>query len=186
MSGRPGSGKTTLAGELSRRLHLPNLSRDEVKEGYVNTFGVRHNELPGDTNGVVNEVFFETILNLLKGHVSLVAEAAFQHKLWSLIVPKIQQLGQPFLVICELDAETSARRHLERGLNDPNREFFHGDKTVAVFKETGQLSHGGPYDAPHFDVPTLRVSTSDGYVPGVEEIVNFVKGLPDQAVKATS
>jgi len=82
VSGRPGSGKTTLAGELSLRLYLPKLSRDEIKEGYVSTFGVKHDRLPEDTNGKVNEVFFGTALDLLRSSVSVVLEAAFQHKLW--------------------------------------------------------------------------------------------------------
>jgi len=180
VSGRPGSGKTTLAGELSRRLYLPKVSRDEIKEGYVSTFGVKHDQLPKDTNGTVNEVFFETILNLLKGSVSVVVEAAFQHKLWELVVPQIQQVARTFIVICELDAETSARRHLERGLSDPNREYFHGDRRVAIYRQTGQFSPGGPYDAPHFDVPTLRVSTRDGYTPGIESIIEFTGGMPNK------
>lgn len=46
LTGRPGSGKTTLADKLSKQLYLPKISRDEFKEGYVNTFDVRHNELP--------------------------------------------------------------------------------------------------------------------------------------------
>ncbi len=115
VSGRPGSGKTTLAGELSRRLYLPKLSRDEIKEGYVNTFNVKHDQLPKDTNGRVNDVFFEITLNLLKGNVSVVIEAAFQHKLWNLVMPQIQQVAQAYIVVCDLDAETSARRHLDRG-----------------------------------------------------------------------
>ena len=136
--------------------------------------------LPADTNGRVNELFFETTLYLLKGKVSVVIQAAFKHKLWSVVVPRIQEVAHPHIVICELDAETSARRHLERGLEDPNREFFHGDRRVSLYRETGQFLPGGDYDAPRFDVPTLRVSTYDGYVPGIDEIVDFIGNVPNK------
>ncbi len=177
VTGRPGSGKTTLAAELGRKLYLPRVSRDEIKEGYVNTFGVRHDQLPDDTNVKVNEVFIQTTLNLLSGSVSVVIEAAFQQKLWSPIVPRIMEVSHAFIVICELDAETSARRHLERGLNDPNREYFHGDRRVRIYRETGEFAPGGSYDPPRFDVPTLCVSTRDGYEPGLERIVEFAGGV---------
>ena len=180
VSGRPGSGKTTLAGELNRRLYLPKVSRDEIKEGYVSTFGVKHDQLPEDTNSKVNEIFFATALGLLRSSVSVVLEAAFQHKVWNLVVPRIQEVAHPFIVICDLDAETSAKRHLERGLSDPNREFFHGDRRVAVFRTTGRFSSGGPYDAPHFDAPTLRVSTLNGYAPEIERIMDFTGGMPNK------
>ncbi len=80
VTGRPGSGKSTLIDKLSKKLYLPKISRDEFKEGYVNTFGVKHDKLPKETNGVVNQVFFDTILNMLKGNISLIIEAAFDHK----------------------------------------------------------------------------------------------------------
>ncbi len=174
VTGRPGSGKTTLAGELSRRMCLPKISRDEIKEGYVNTFGVKHDQLPKDTNGVVNEVFFETVLGLLRGNVSVLVEAAFQHKLWDLVIPRITEIARTHIIVCECGAEMSARRHLERGLADPKREFFHGDKRVAIFRETGKFEPGGEYVPPTYDVPTLTVSTIDGYEPGLDEVVEFV------------
>jgi len=36
---------------------MPLVSRDEIKEGYVNTFGVRHDQLPPDTNRMVTDLF---------------------------------------------------------------------------------------------------------------------------------
>lgn len=175
VTGRPGSGKTTLAGELCNRLHLPKVSRDEIKEGYVTTFGVKHDALPPDTNGKVNEVFFDTVLRLLESNVSVVAEAAFQHHNWDLVVPRIMKVAALCVVVCELDAWTSAKRHLERGLANPEREFFHGDKRVAIYRETGQFGPGGDYIAPHYDVPTLSVSTVNGYEPGLDEVVGFIE-----------
>jgi len=175
VAGRPGSGKTTLADKLCRKMYLPKLSRDEVKEGYVNTFGVKHDRLPNDTNEVVNKVFFETILSLLKGNVSIVIEAAFEHRIWDLVVPRINEIALVYIIVCDLSAKLSARRHLERGLADPNREFYHGDKRVAIFRETGKFEPGGEYIPPQYDVPTLRVSTLDGYTPDLDEVVEFVK-----------
>ena len=164
-----------MARELSRRMYLPKISRDEIKEGYVNTFEVKHDRLPEDTNGIVNDVFFETILGLLRGQVSILVEAAFQHKLWNLVIPRINEIARTYIIICECGAEISARRHLERGLADPNREFYHGDKRVVTFRETGQFEPGGEHIPPKYSVPTLTVSTMDGYSPGLEEIVGFLK-----------
>ncbi|MEM7035014.1 MAG: AAA family ATPase, partial [Chloroflexota bacterium] len=104
ITGRPGSGKTTLAAELSKMMYLPSISRDELKEGYVNTFGVKHDRLPEDTNGLVNTVFFDTILMMLKGHISIVIEAAFQHKVWDQVIPRIQPVARPTIILCELSA----------------------------------------------------------------------------------
>lgn len=41
ITGQPGSRKTTLAKKLGERLWMPVISRDEIKEGYVNTYGVK-------------------------------------------------------------------------------------------------------------------------------------------------
>jgi len=178
ITGRPGSGKTTLAGELCKTLYLPKISRDEIKEGYVNTFGVKHDRLPKDTNRVVNQVFFETILTLLNGQVSIVVEAAFEHKQWDHIVPQILAITRPSILICDVGAELSAQRHLERGLANPAREFYHGDKRVAFFRKTGKCEPGGAYNPPDYDVPILSVSTADGYAPELDTIVEFVKTQP--------
>lgn len=83
ITGQPGSGKTTLAKKLGERLWMPVISRDEIKEGYVNTYGVKHDQLPPDTNGLVSELFFGIVNQYLAGHISVVIEAAFQHKVGS-------------------------------------------------------------------------------------------------------
>ena len=176
VTGRPGSGKTTLSKELSELLHMPMLSRDEIKEGYVTSFGVSQKNLPADTNREVTTFFFSAIRMFLDAKVSVVAEAAFQHKVWEEIVPRLSNISQLFFIICEADPALCARRHLGRGLKDPSREFYHGDKRVKVYRETGEFLEPGDYCPPSFDVPTLRVATMDGYCPDLADIREFITG----------
>ena len=174
VTGRPGSGKTTLAKKLGERLWMPVISRDEIKEGYVNTFGVKHDELPADTNGLVSDLFFVIINQYLADNISVVIEAAFQHRVWEPRIPKIVELAMPVIVLCCVDDAVAARRHLQRGLENPNREFYHGDRRVAHYRQTGEILSPETYAAPQFNVPTIEVSTDGEYVPGIDEIVRQI------------
>lgn len=174
ITGRAGAGKTTLSKELGRRLWMPVISRDELKEGYVNTYSVKHDRLPPDTDRVVTDFFFEVTGQYLANRVSVIVEAAFQHAVWEPRIPKFLELSDPFMIICSVDAETAAQRHLQRGLANPRREFYHDDKRVALYRATGDIGTPGKYKAPDFDIPTLKVSTENDYVPTLDEIVSRV------------
>ena len=164
VTGRPGSGKTTLSKQLGKLLYFPVVSRDEIKEGYVNTFNIRHDELPANTNKVATEVFFRAIELLLTSKVSVIAEAAFQHQVWEPEITRYEKYADVFLIICDVDAEIAATRHLERDANDPRRAFFHGDR------QTEGVLSPAEYEPPVFEVPTIKVCTFDGYDPELEEI----------------
>ena len=109
VTGRQGSGKTTLAKKLGERLWLPVVCRDEIKEGYVNTFGIRHDDLPPDSSRVVTDLFFEMISRYLTANISIVIEAAFQHKVWAPRIPKILELGHVTIVLCKADDKLTSR-----------------------------------------------------------------------------
>jgi predicted kinase len=173
VTGRPGSGKSTLSKELAKLLYMPVISREEIKEGYVNTLGVRHDELLPDSNRLATEAFFDTVSYLLARKISLIAEAAFQHHVWQSRMDALTTSARVCFVICSVDSDIAADRHLQRGLNDPNREFYHGDKRVAVFREQGILEPAGDYHPPAFDLPTIEVSTLDGYSPALQAIRDF-------------
>jgi predicted kinase len=174
VTGRAGAGKTTLSGKLGRELWMPVISRDEIKEGYVNTYGVKHDELPPDTDLIVSNFFFDIVSQYLANKVSVVIEAAFQHHVWEPRMPRILELSQPFLIICSIDIETAAQRHLQRGLADPRRGFYHEDKRVSLYLATGDIGTPGKYVAPKFDIPTIEVSTDGEYVPSIDGIVKQI------------
>lgn len=154
---------------------MPVVSRDEIKEGYVNTYGVKHDQLPPDANSLVSDLFFGIVNQYLAGQVSIVIEAAFQHKVWEPRMPKILELASPLIVSCSVDDAVAAKRHLQRGLENPHREFYHGDKRVAHYRETGEVLPPGEYSAPRFNVPTIQVSTDKEYIPGLDEIVRRIQ-----------
>lgn len=187
VTGRAGAGKTTLSKKLGRQLWLPVISRDEIKEGYVNTFGVKHDRLPADTDGFVSDFFFETVYQHLANKVSVVIEAAFQHAVWEWRMAKILELSYPFIIVCTIDAETAAQRHLQRGLANPRREFYHEDKRVSLYRATGEIGTPQPYAAPNFNLPTLQVLTEDDYSPSLDEITRQIEsqnaGRPNEKLK---
>ena len=175
VTGRAGAGKTTLSKKLGQQLCMPVISRDEIKEGYVNTYGVKHDQLSPDTDGIVSEFFFDVVCQYLTNKVSVIIEAAFQHKVWEPRMPKILELSLPLFIVCSIDEEIAAQRHLQRGLADPNREGYHSDKRVSIYRATGEIGTPGPYVAPNFNVPTVYVSTENDYSPNIDEIAHQVR-----------
>ena len=174
VTGKPGSGKTTFSKKLGARLWMPVISRDEIKEGYVNTYGVKHELLPADTNRIVTGFFFEIVNRYLENKVSVIIEAAFQHKIWETPIAEIAEIANTFIIVCAVDDETAARRHLQRGLDDPGREFYHGDRRIEIYKATGVIAPAAQYEAPHFNLPTVHVSTDGEYSPALDEIIEKI------------
>jgi hypothetical protein len=180
VTGRAGAGKTTLSKKLGEQLWMPVISRDEIKQGYVNTFGFKHDQLPPGTDGLVTDFFFSIVNQYLRAQISVVIEAAFQHHVWEPRLPKILELASPTIVLCSIDSILAARRHLERGLKNPEREFYHGDNRVVHYRKTGEFLLPADYQAPELDVPTIQVSTDGEYVPGVDEIVKQIQSSDAQ------
>ncbi|RYG25126.1 ATP-binding protein [bacterium] len=162
VTGRPGAGKSTLVPLLAKAIRCPAVSRDEIKEGLVNTVG---GALDVEVALATNEAFFDTIRLLLERKVTLAAEAAFQHRLWAPRLEELQKIAKVRIVVCSINVELARSRHAERSASDASRGRYHD---VGPLAET--------YDPPGFDLPTLIVDTSDGYRPGFEEIVAFANG----------
>lgn len=176
VTGRPGSGKTTFSKELGKQLSLPVISRDEIKEGYVHTFGKRHSELPEDTNKIVTELFFKTITQLLSANVSLIAEAAFQHKLWKSQLDLLKERTRMFMLICKVEDDRIAlERFVKRGLANPMREYFHGDKGIDIARNGVKLEVS-PYDEPCLNIPSINIDTTGDYDPAIYELKARILG----------
>jgi predicted kinase len=165
VSGQAGSGKTTLAHRLATRIGCPAICRDEIKEGMVLSHG------PGFVAAVSDPLtartyplFFRTLGLLLEGGVTIVGEAAFQHKLWSQGLEPLLGLADLRVVRCRADDEVMLQRRHERMAEVATRAA-HADGDVQRIMPD--------WDPIHVDVPTLDVDTTNGYAPGLDEIVAF-------------
>src|SRR5262249_46957666 len=146
----------------------------------IHTFGAR--ATPDDhlkLNWQVYNTFFRAVELLLRDGITLVAEAAFQHKLWLPKLQPLQDIAQIRLIVCSINPVLARTRFIQRGLSDPEREGYHGSGLIRPNKgdTEGTIS---TYEPPRLAVPFLTVDTSDGYKPCLERIKEFALQSPEK------
>lgn len=172
VTGAPGTGKTTLAHELARQIPCPAICRDEIKSGIVVTEGGSKPVWGGPVSARTFEAFFGTLTLLLEAGVTVIAEGAFNGGLWQPDFVPLCELAHVRVVHCAVDPAL-ARSRLEDRVADPDRTraAHPGEELLqALEAETMRLED---FDGIAEAFPSLRVDTSDGYVPVLNEIVAF-------------
>jgi len=165
VSGQAGSGKTTLAHRLASAVGCPAICRDEIKEGMVHAYGAGFVAATSDPlTQRTYPLFFDCLRLLLAGGVTVVAEAAFQHRLWAQGLEPLRELADLRIVRCIAADDVMLQRRRSR-LAELRTRAAHADADV--------LTISRDWDPIHLDAPTLDVDTTDGYRPGLADIAAF-------------
>jgi predicted kinase len=175
VGGKPGSGKTTLARRLSERdaLGLHVLHRDAIKAGLAMTHGGDTPEIKAVTVPRSFHLFYQTIELWLCAGVSLIAEYGFPRQWAEGPLRALVPLAHTVALWCDPADEVAARRFIarERALPDRGREYL-GPVGKRMEQGTFDWRSHDPFD---LGVPELRVDTTDGYAPGLGDIVAFCR-----------
>lgn len=78
LQGHPCTGKSSLLNQVCRKLNLPNVSRDELKEMLFDRLGTLDREWSMKLGGASYDLFFATIEKLLLTKASFVIESNFE------------------------------------------------------------------------------------------------------------
>jgi predicted kinase len=174
VSGPAGSGKTTLARAIAGAIPCPVISRDEIKEGMAHAHS---SDFRGETGDPLTQrtlpVFFEVVRTLLTSGVTVVAEAAFQDRLWRPNLEPLAALARLRVIQCHLDPAIAFERAARRSVESAHRRRTHADSTIG--RDAADWAQAfASFDRVSIDAPSLDVDTTQGYSPDLGTIVGFV------------
>lgn len=176
VNGPPASGKSTLAEEIAGELRLPFLSKDALKEELYDSLGKIERTISRALGETSMKLMYSVARRILRAGGGVVIEANFYHGISEKDLSRLIAISTAVMVHCSAPAEVLTQRYAERadsGERHPVHDDSHrlGDLEKELKAET--------YDPLDLGIPLLQIDTRDGFRPGLEEIIEQIRAVPE-------
>lgn len=172
VSGSPAAGKTTLATSLAKDLALPRLTRDSIKEVLMDVMAAPDRASSSELGRASFALLYEVVGRLLEASVGAVIESNFHRGRSEQDLEPLVKRANAVLLHCETSRDVIERRYVERFARGGRHEGHHDlDALPALLTNLDE----GVYEPLRLQIPTLRVDTTNGYVPSEQQIKEFLQ-----------
>ena len=177
VTGEPGSGKSTLGRAIAAALHVPYLSRDDVRWALRATAGLWNSALVED---VGREDAVETFLQLVERATELGVSAVLEYMVFTSNPETLGRLrATANCVVLLTTARDAADRADRRDGEDPllGRDGVLtalGHASVRDYLADPGRDLARTSMIREFDLPTLEICTDEGYEPPIPAIVDWI------------
>ena len=172
--GLPGSGKTTLAKEISKRLKIACIHKDSIKEQFFESMNLSTLEDSKRVGKPTIDVLFRLAQEQMENGVDIIIEAPFNFPDdYPLFEGWQRKYGvNLYVIICSISKEERNNRFVER-LNNGNRHHSHHD--IDRLHIEGFDNNQIEFD--YADIPgkQIRITTDKPVNVLVEEVVSRIK-----------
>ena len=178
VSGAPGSGKTTLAAQLSAALYIPHVSSDVVHGGVRLTHGE-----PNDRYVPFHESFVPLMIDMTKLNISFVVDHVLQEgRSKKDVIDKLS----PHASIVYIHAQTKdpIARHLARELTRTDRGRVLDEVGLRARAEFHTSNLANTAQALDIGIDKYVVDTSNGYTPHLNDILDYIEKTYERSTHA--
>lgn len=167
VSGEPGSGKTTLAKAIAERMRILHVERDAIVGGIEVTKG---REIDRLNEGVM--VYYHFMRDALRHGVSIITDGTLRKGLSEADIMRFIK-DDAVVVNVHTFSENSRQRFNDREMN---REGWPNDWVEGYSTQLDAMEKDVKYPLA-LGFPVITVTTDEGYVPTLEELVANIKSI---------